>query len=79
MMKKKFFLPLLYSIEYETIQVVNRDVLEKQITFFCNVSYKQTFFYTFVTMDDDENDDDDDGWKILQPDVLLFETSIGLV
>jgi len=28
-------------------------------------------------MDDDENDDD--GWKILQPDVLLFETSIGLV
>jgi len=30
-------------------------------------------------MDDDENDDDQEGWKILEPDVILFETTIGLV
>jgi hypothetical protein len=30
-------------------------------------------------MDDDGSDDDDGGWKILKPDVILFETTIGLV
>jgi hypothetical protein len=30
-------------------------------------------------MDDDENDDDQEGWKILEADVVLFETTIGLV
>jgi hypothetical protein len=27
----------------------------------------------------DDDDDDKDGWKILKPDVVLFETTIGLV
>ncbi len=29
--------------------------------------------------DDDDDDEENDGWKILKPDIILFETTIGLV
>ncbi len=57
--------------------LLKRDILEKKITFFSFLMFRisKHFLNILVTM----NNDDDDGWEILKPDMVLFETTIGLV
>jgi hypothetical protein len=57
--------------------LLKRDILEKKITFLSFLMFRisKHFLNILVTM----NNDDDDGWEILKPDMVLFETTIGLV